>query len=84
MSTASRAAVPPSRITPSKWAATAVALGTEDADAYVLIGHSERRGGHREEAIAAYRRYLDASPNGWHARHVRAALRALQPRLVVR
>ena len=60
------------------WATKAVELGTEDADAYVLIGHSEREAGHVKGAMAAYRRYLHSSPHGWHARTVRAALRDLK------
>ena len=62
-----------------EWAEKAVALGTTDADAYVLIGHAERRAGHAEQAITAYRQYLRASPRGWHVRTVRAALRRLRP-----
>jgi tetratricopeptide (TPR) repeat protein len=61
------------------WAEKAVALGTTDADAYVLIGHARRRAGHADEAIAAYRQYLRASPRGWHVRTVRAALRRMRP-----
>ena len=57
----------------------AVELGTADADAYVLIGHAQRRAGNADEAVTAYRQYLRASPRGWHARTVRAALRRLRP-----
>jgi hypothetical protein len=64
-----------------RWAARAVELGTTDADAYVLIGHSERQAGHRQAAVAAYRHYLRSAPHGWHASRVRAALRQLRPRL---
>jgi hypothetical protein len=64
-----------------QWAARAVALGTTDADAYVLIGHSERQAGHRKAAAAAYRTYLRHAPHGWHAGRVRAALRQLRPGL---
>jgi hypothetical protein len=60
------------------WAAKAIELGSEDADAFVLIGHAERQAGHPRAAMAAYRRYLQASPRGWHARNVRAALRDLR------
>src|SRR5204862_7305853 len=63
------------------WAARAVELGTTDADAYVLIGHSERQAGHRKEAVAAYRHYLRRAPHGWHASRVRAAIRHLRPGL---
>ena len=62
------------------WARTALGLGTRDADAYVLIGHSERQAGHTKNAVDAYRRYLESSPRGWHAKRLRAALRELQPR----
>jgi tetratricopeptide (TPR) repeat protein len=64
------------------WANKAVELGSEDADAYVLIGHAERQAGHPKGAMAAYRRYLRASPRGWHARSVRAALRDLKQKMM--
>lgn len=60
------------------WARKAVALGTDDADAFVLIGHSERQSGDVASAMTAYRRYLRLSPRGWHAKDVRAALRDLK------
>ena len=62
-----------------EWAGKAVELGTADADAYVLIGHAQRRAGNADGAVIAYRQYLRASPRGWHARTVRAALRRLRP-----
>jgi hypothetical protein len=62
-----------------QWAQRAVALGTSDGDAYVLIGHADRRAGKTAEAVTAYRQYLRAAPRGWHARTVRAALRRLRP-----
>jgi hypothetical protein len=62
------------------WARTALGLGSRDADAFVLIGHSERQAGHARNAAAAYRRYLQSSPRGWHAKRLRAALRELAPR----
>jgi hypothetical protein len=62
-----------------EWAGKAVELGSADADAYVLIGHAQRRAGNAHEAVTAYRQYLRASPRGWHARTVRAALRRLRP-----
>lgn len=64
-----------------KWAARALEMGSDNADAYVLIGHAERRAGNSEEAIAAYRRYLKAAPYGWHAVRVRAAIRELKAEL---
>ena len=63
------------------WANKAIELGTEDADAFVLVGHAEQEAGNPNRAAAAFRRYLKASPRGWHARKVRAALRDLKPRL---
>ena len=59
----------------------ALELGSTDADAYVLIGNSERRAGNLKDARTAYRRYLRAAPEGWHARPVRAALRELRREL---
>jgi len=64
-----------------KWAKKAVEMGTDNADAYVLIGHAERKAGHRDEALTAYRRYLGEAPYGWHAVRVRAAIRAIKAEL---
>jgi hypothetical protein len=61
-----------------KWAKKAVEMGTDNADAHVLIGHAERKAGHGPEAISAYRRYLAEAPYGWHAVRVRAAIRAIK------
>jgi hypothetical protein len=63
-----------------KWAARAVELGSTDADALVLIGHSERQAGHPHAARVAYRRYLRRAPHGWHAGKVRSALRQMAAR----
>jgi hypothetical protein len=60
------------------WARKALRLGNRDADAFVLIGHAEREAGHGTRAAAAYRRYLESSPRGWHARRLRAAIRELK------
>lgn len=62
-----------------KWAGKALDLGSKDADAWVLVGHAERLDGHPRAAVSAYRHYLRAAPNGWHAHNVRAAIRALTP-----
>jgi hypothetical protein len=62
------------------WADRAVELGTDDADAFVLQGHSARAAGDSKGAIDAYRHYLHAAPRGWHAARVRQALRELRPR----
>jgi tetratricopeptide (TPR) repeat protein len=70
------------RVQPAgEWASRALELGTRDADAFVLIGHSRREAGHAQDAIQAYRSYLRWSPRGWHARTVRAALRRLRPQV---
>jgi hypothetical protein len=61
-----------------KWASRAVALGSENADAFVLIGHAEREAGESAAAITAYRKYLRQAPYGWHAVRVRAAIRELK------
>jgi hypothetical protein len=61
-----------------KWAKKAVEMGTDNADAYVLIGHAERKAGKGPEALAAYRRYLAEAPYGWHAVRVRSAIRAIK------
>jgi tetratricopeptide (TPR) repeat protein len=61
-----------------KWAERAVELGTDDADAFVLIGHAERQAGHTDEALAAYRKYVKAAPHGWHVGRVWAAIRELK------
>jgi hypothetical protein len=62
------------------WADRAVELGTDDADAYVLQGHSAREAGNGKAAVEAYRHYLRAAPRGWHASRVRQALRELRPK----
>jgi tetratricopeptide (TPR) repeat protein len=64
-----------------KWAARALEMGSDNADAYVLIGHAERKAGNSEEALAAYRRYLKEAPYGWHAVRVRSAIRELKAEL---
>jgi hypothetical protein len=52
----------------------AVASDPRCADAYVIIGGVQQDLGHREEAFAAYRRYLSISPRGSHAGELRALL----------
>jgi hypothetical protein len=61
------------------WGRHALELGTKDADAYVLTGNAERAAGNRAEAVAAYRRYLQLAPRGWHAARLRTAIRMLAP-----
>jgi hypothetical protein len=61
-----------------QWAERALSLGTDNADAYVLVGHAARRARNAEKAIEAYRSYLRLAPYGWHAQRVRAAIRAMK------
>ena len=49
-----------SGLSPAGWANKALALGSNDPDAFVLVGHAERQAGHSRAALAAYRRYLRA------------------------
>src|SRR5205823_2948459 len=63
------------------WASKAMELGSDDPDAYVLVGHSARHAGHPHTAVTAYRRYLRLAPHGWNASRVRAALRELTAQL---
>jgi hypothetical protein len=56
------------------WARNALELGSTDPDAYVLIGHAEQAAGKRRKAVAAYRRYLELAPRGWHAARLRTAI----------
>jgi hypothetical protein len=59
------------------WGQRALELGTQDADAYVLIGHSQRAAGDTAAAVAAYRSYLELAPRGWHAARLRTVIRQL-------
>jgi tetratricopeptide (TPR) repeat protein len=52
----------------------AVASDPRCADAYVIIGGVQQDLGRKEEAFAAYRRYLSISPHGAHAGELRALL----------
>lgn len=66
------------------WARKALRLGNRDADAFVLIGHAAREAGHGNRAAAAYRRYLQSSPRGWHAKRLRAAIREIKRKTAYR
>ena len=54
------------------WAQNALELGSRDPDAYVLLGHAEQAAGKPGKALAAYRRYLELAPRGWHAERLRS------------
>jgi cytochrome c-type biogenesis protein CcmH/NrfG len=43
-------------------------------DAYVFLGTAEQEAGKPDEARAAYKKYLDLSPDGPFARELRAIL----------
>jgi tetratricopeptide (TPR) repeat protein len=64
-----------------KWAARALEMGSDNADAYILVGHAARKAGNSEEAIEAYRKYVKAAPHGWHAGRAWAAIRELRAEL---
>jgi tetratricopeptide (TPR) repeat protein len=59
------------------WGQRALELGTKDADAYVLIGHAQHAAGDDAAALAAYRRYLELAPRGWHAARLRTVVKQL-------
>jgi tetratricopeptide (TPR) repeat protein len=64
-----------------KWAARALEMGSDNADAYILVGHAARKAGNAEEAIDAFRKYVKAAPHGWHAGRAWAAIRELRAEL---
>jgi tetratricopeptide (TPR) repeat protein len=59
----------------AEWAKRAVALDPKLAEAYIIIGRDELANGRREGARAAYGRYLEIAPRGWHQAEARAAVR---------
>ncbi len=59
------------------WAQKAIAIDAEQADAYVFLGGAEQAAGHKDAARAAYRRYLQLSPQGRYAADLRAVLASL-------
>jgi tetratricopeptide (TPR) repeat protein len=56
-----------------QWAQRALAIDAGVAEAYVLIGRVEAAAGRDDDARAAYRRYLELAPRGWHKAEARAA-----------
>ena len=60
----------------AEWAERALALDPKAAEAYVLIARADLKTGRDVEARAAYRRYLQLAPRGWHRAEARAALQA--------
>ena len=59
----------------AQWAKRALSLDANAAEAYVLIARADTHGGRPDDARAAYGRYLDLAPRGWHQAEARAALR---------
>ena len=58
-----------------QWAREAIAANPELPEAYPILARAEAADGNRRAATAAYRRYLDLAPRGWHAAEARRALR---------
>jgi len=58
----------------AQWAKRALAIDPKAAEAYVLIARADMEDGRRDDAGAAYRRYLELAPRGWHKTEARKAL----------
>jgi hypothetical protein len=59
----------------AEWAQRALALNPNAAEAYILIARAEVKSGRSAEGRAAYRRYLELAPRGWHHAEARSATR---------
>jgi tetratricopeptide (TPR) repeat protein len=59
----------------AQWGKRALALNPKAAEAYVMIARDELANGRQDSARAAYGRYLEVAPRGWHQAEARAALR---------
>jgi tetratricopeptide (TPR) repeat protein len=59
----------------AQWARRALALDPRAAESYVLIARTEAKAGRQEEALDAYRKYLELAPRGWHRAEAQTALR---------
>ena len=59
----------------AQWAKRALALDANAAEAYVMIARADVKDGRRDDAVTAYRRYLELAPRGWHATEARTAVR---------
>ncbi|HZL21384.1 MAG TPA: hypothetical protein VFG23_26860 [Polyangia bacterium] len=64
----------------AQWAKRALALDPNAAEAYVIIARADIANGRDEDARAAYQRYLETAPHGWHKTEARAALRRASSR----
>jgi tetratricopeptide (TPR) repeat protein len=59
----------------AQWASRALALEPKAAEAYILIARAAAQSERPEEAQAAYRRYLELAPRGWHQAEARTGRR---------
>jgi tetratricopeptide (TPR) repeat protein len=59
----------------AQWARRALVLDPSAAEAYVIIARADVANGRDADARAAYQRYLEIVPRGWHKAEARAALR---------
>jgi hypothetical protein len=59
----------------AQWANRALALEPKAAEAYVLIARAATEDGRPDDAQAAYRRYLELAPRGWHQAEARTGVR---------
>ena len=56
----------------AQWAKRALSLDPNTAEAYVLIARADAEAGRQDDARAAYARYLELAPRGWHQAEARA------------
>ncbi len=56
----------------AQWAKRALSLDPNAAEAYVLIARAAAEAGRQDDARAAYARYLELAPRGWHQAEARA------------
>jgi CheY-like chemotaxis protein len=59
------------------WAKKAIDVDPNIAEAYVFIGTAEQQAGRKEEAKAAYQKYLELAPTGKYAEDLKAILATL-------
>jgi tetratricopeptide (TPR) repeat protein len=59
----------------AQWAKRALALDPNTAEAYILIARTDADSGRPEDAQAAYKRYLEIAPRGWHQAEARTGVR---------
>lgn len=59
------------------WSKKAIGIDADRADAYVFLGGAEQAAGHNAAAKAAYKKYLQLSPQGRYATELRAVLSTL-------